>query len=74
MAEAAGKLRRPTCGGSKTKNDSEASARVRVPVAPPLTIAVAGSVAAVERGMRQGWVFQYAGSPVAPSDDAYWTR
>jgi hypothetical protein len=35
---------------------------------------VAGSVAAVERGMRQGWVFQYAGSPVAPSDDAYWTR
>jgi hypothetical protein len=74
VAEAAGKLRRPTCGGTKTKNDSEASARVRVPVAPPLTIAVAGSVAAVERGMRQGWVFQYAGSPVAPSDDAYWTR
>ena len=74
VAEAAAKRRRPTCGGTKTKNDSEASARVRVPVAPPLTIAVAGSVAAVERGMRQGWVFQYAGSPVAPSDDAYWTR
>lgn len=53
-----------TCGNDKK----------RVPVAPPLTIAVAGSVAAVERGMRQGWVFRYVGSPVAPSDEPYWTR
>ena len=46
----------------------------RVPAAPPLRVAAAGSIAAVERGMRQGWVFRYVGSGVAPRDEAYWTR
>ena len=33
-------------------------------------VAVEGSAAAVERGMRRGWVFWYAGSPVVRFSDA----
>ena len=33
-----------------------------------LVVATRGSVAAVERGMRQGWVFWYVGSPVVVVD------
>ena len=33
-------------------------------------VAVEGSAAAVERGMRRGWVFWYAGSPVVRFPDA----
>ena len=46
----------------------------RVPGAGPLRVAVEGTVAAVERGMRRGWVFRYVGSDVAPGDVAYWTE
>jgi hypothetical protein len=70
-AEAAGKRRG---NASYASGNVEGVTKHRVAAAPPLRVVAAGSVAAVERGMRQGWVFQYAGSPVAPSDDAYWTR
>ena len=61
-AEAAGKRR------------GNASGNVEGSKKPPLRVVAAGSVAAVERGMRQGWVFRYVGSAVAPRDEAYWTR
>ena len=61
-AEAAGKRR------------GNASGNVEGFKKPPLRVVAAGSVAAVERGMRQGWVFRYVGSAVAPRDEAYWTR
>ena len=69
-AEAAGKRR----GNASGNVEGLTKHRHRVAAAPPLRVVAAGSVAAVERGMRQGWVFRYVGSAVAPRDEAYWTR
>jgi len=70
-AEAAGKRRG---NASYASGNVEGVTKHRVAAAPPLRVVAAGSVAAVERGMRQGWVFRYVGSAVAPRDEAYWTR
>ena len=70
-AEAAGKRRG---NASYASGNVEGLTKRRVAAAPPLRVVAAGSVAAVERGMRQGWVFRYVGSAVAPRDEAYWTR
>jgi hypothetical protein len=48
-------------------------AEVHAKAATELNVVVAteGTVAAVERGMRQGWVFWYVGSPVMVAADTF---
>ena len=60
-----GEARRPHHVG--VGNHAMTRAQVHADAAVDLKVVVAprGSVAAVERGMRQGWAFWYVGSPVA---------